>query len=76
MREENPMVVVEVMPYHLRATHRAAHNWGVYPHNGAERVLMDPDEADEHCASDEYDFVVRDAEVHDYATLPEEQLLD
>ncbi len=41
------MVTVETMPEHLRESHRAARNWGVYPHNGAERLTMTRDEADE-----------------------------
>lgn len=35
------LVVVESMPEHFRASHEAAGNSGSYPHNGAERVLMD-----------------------------------
>lgn len=31
-------VLMEWMPEHLRASHEAAGNRGVYPHNGAERV--------------------------------------
>ena len=34
------MVIVEVMPDHLVASHEAAGNWGVWPHNGAERFLV------------------------------------
>lgn len=34
------MVVVEYMPEHLRATHEAAGNPGVYPHNGSIRVAV------------------------------------
>lgn len=30
--------LVEWMPDHLRASHCAAHNSGVYPHNGAIRI--------------------------------------
>lgn len=53
-------VLVERMPEHLRASHRAAGNWGVYPHNGAERVLVHRDCAPE-AEDDEYDRVIRDA---------------
>src|SRR5690606_29914076 len=31
-------VMVEFMPEHLRASHEAARNAGIYPHNGAVRV--------------------------------------
>src|SRR5690606_23798621 len=31
-------VIVEYMPVYLRATHKAARNVGVYPHNGAVRI--------------------------------------
>ena len=39
-------VVVEWMPEHLRASHEAAGNGGVYPHNGAERLRVYADCAD------------------------------
>ncbi len=29
---------VDWMPMHLRASHQAAGNWGVYPHNGELRL--------------------------------------
>lgn len=45
-------VILETMPDHLRASHRAARNWGVYPHNGAERTKMPRDEAERIIASD------------------------
>lgn len=35
----NDLVLVEHMPDCWRASHRAAGNWGSYPHNGAERYL-------------------------------------
>ncbi len=34
------MVIVEWMPVSLRASHEAAHNIGVYPLNGAVRLLV------------------------------------
>lgn len=43
----SPLVIVETMPDHLRGSHRAAGNWGVYPHNGAERLIRFRDEAQE-----------------------------
>jgi hypothetical protein len=39
-------VTVEVMPEHLRASHQAAGNRGVYPANGAVRLRVSPDCAD------------------------------
>ena len=40
-------VVVEFMPEHLRASHEAAGgNFGVYPHNGAERIRCERSCAD------------------------------
>ena len=42
----NEMVVVEWMPFYLRASHEAAMNRGVYPHNGAERLVVHEDCAD------------------------------
>jgi hypothetical protein len=38
-------VLIETMPDHLRGSHRAARNWGVWPYNGAERRWVDPDDA-------------------------------
>lgn len=34
-------VIVEWMPEHLRASHAAAGNRGVYPHNGARRIRVE-----------------------------------
>lgn len=56
-------VLVERMPEHLRESHRAARNWGQYPHNGAERVLVHRDCAPDE--SDEYDRVIRAAKPGD-----------
>lgn len=39
-------VLVETMPDHLRASHRAANNWGLWPANGAERRWVGPELAD------------------------------
>lgn len=33
--------LIEYMPEHLRASHTAARNSGVYPHNGAERLYIE-----------------------------------
>jgi len=40
------LVLFEDMPRHLRESHRAAGNWGKYPHNGATRSLLGRDEAE------------------------------
>ncbi len=45
-------VTIETMPEHLRASHRAAGNWGVYPHNGAERREIEESEAENEIAAD------------------------
>ncbi len=44
--ESEDEVILETMPDHLRASHRAAGNWGGYPHNGAERRTMSREEAE------------------------------
>lgn len=48
------LVQVEVMPEWLKASHAAAGNWGVYPHNGAVRQWVTPEEADDLENSEEY----------------------
>lgn len=55
--------LIETMPDHLRASHRAARNWGTYPANGAERSIVG--EAELPDGSDEYDHVVRVATAKD-----------
>jgi hypothetical protein len=40
-------VTIEEMPDHHRGSHRAAGNWGSYPHNGATRREVSREEADE-----------------------------
>ena len=40
MTTENILSLIEYMPAYLRASHEAAGNRGVYPHNGAERVIV------------------------------------
>jgi len=56
-------VTLEEMPDHLRSSHRAAGNWGSYPHNGATRRRCSREEAEEIVAADEdeYDHIVEDA---------------
>ena len=51
--------LIETMPDWLRASHRAARNWGVYPHNGAVRSIVD--ECDLPDDDAEYDHVIREA---------------
>lgn len=60
-------VLVETMPDHLRASHRAAGNWGVYPHNGAVRRYVDEDEAEEIV---EADSVENDGDGYDRVVEP------
>lgn len=57
------LVVVETMPDHLRDAHRAAGNWGTYPHNGAERCVVTRDEAEAAVSidTDGYTWIVRSA---------------
>jgi hypothetical protein len=68
-------VVVERMPDYLRASHRAASNWGRYPHNGAERVIVERASTlqwvriDDYLLSiehAEYDHIVHDATAADF----------
>lgn len=46
------MVMIEEMPDHHRGSHRAAGNWGAYPHNGATRRRVSRDEAEQVVADD------------------------
>lgn len=57
-------VIVETMPVHLRASHRAAGNWGQYPINGATRSRVDIDEAEAIVDEDAdgYDHVIEGSE--------------
>lgn len=48
---------VEHMPEHLRASHQAARNRGVYPHNGAVRLHVSK-ECAEHICDDDWTFEV------------------
>jgi hypothetical protein len=54
--------LIETMPEQHRASHRAADNWGRYPDNGAERLIVTENELPE---QDEYDHLVRGATVKD-----------
>jgi hypothetical protein len=55
-------VIVEVMPAQYRESHRAARNWGVYPHNGAVRLVATREDAEALVAGDpdEYNEIVQD----------------
>lgn len=56
-------VLIETMPVELRASHRAARNWGEFPHNGAERRRVTLEEAEAIEAADpEYDHIVPGSE--------------
>lgn len=46
-------VLIEYMPLHLRASHAAARNHGVYPHNGAIRLRVERSCADRLIDGDE-----------------------
>jgi len=61
MSKNEELVVLESMPAQHRSSHRAAGNFGVYPHNGAVRYVMPRVEAEEITDSDtdEYDHIVR-----------------
>jgi hypothetical protein len=61
-------VVVEIMPDQHRGSHRAARNWGTYPHNGAERYRTDAETAEDLCDEDGdgYNRVVQGADPSAY----------
>lgn len=50
------MVAIEIMPEYLRDRHRAAGNWGRYPLNGAERMLVTEEEAAELIEDDDDEY--------------------
>ncbi len=60
------MLVVEVMPEWLKASHKAARNWGVYPHNGAQRYQCDEMTAEYLTEDDEYNHIVENANPEHY----------
>lgn len=67
------LVVLESMPDQHRSSHRAAGNFGVFPHNGSYRYVMPRDEAEEVVESDAdgYDHIVRaatNADIERYGT--------
>jgi hypothetical protein len=55
-------VTLEYMPMQHRGSHRAAGNWGVYPHNGAVREEMSRENAELMAATDGdgYDHIVEE----------------
>jgi hypothetical protein len=60
--DSDDIVVIETMPAQHRDSHKAAGNWGFYPHNGAIRKRLGRDEAEEICSADPdgYDHIVGD----------------
>lgn len=46
------MITIEVMPDCWRESHKAARNWGIYPYNGAERIKVSEEEAQDIIAND------------------------
>lgn len=72
-RAGDDLVLLETMPDQHRASHRAARNWGTYPHNGAERAVVSLARARETVEADpdRYDHIVRgatDSDVERYGT--------
>lgn len=65
-----PMVLVEYMPEYLAASHDAAGNWGVYPDNGAERVLILAADVEEASTYGVGGYVVRAATAQDKLDYP------
>ena len=63
------LVVVEVMPISLRASHEAAGNRGTYPHNGAKRFIMPRPVATLECDGD-WERIIRPASSMDKAVYP------
>ncbi len=60
--KQSVYVVVEMMPEHLRESHRKAGNSGVWPHNGAERYVASLRVAERDVADDpEWTRIVREA---------------
>ena len=51
--------LIEIMPEYLIQSHQAAGGWGCYPHNGAERRVVDGDGSEYLMSA--YDRVVREA---------------
>lgn len=61
-------MILEIMPTAVRESHRAAGNAGIYPHNGAVRLLADRADAEAVVETDgEWSRIVRDARPGDAA---------
>ena len=60
MLDSSDFCILETMPEYLRASHRAANNWGMYPGNGALREKRLRTEAEEIVEADPdgYDHIV------------------
>lgn len=73
-RDITNLVVLETMPEHHRGSHRGARNFGLYPHNGAQRVVVDRDTAEQIVAddADSYDHIVDGADVSKYPMMSDE----
>jgi hypothetical protein len=66
------LVILEIMPDHLRATHAEAGNAGVYPHNGAVRYLANRVDAESVVESaGDWARIVRDAKPGDVGRFDE-----
>jgi hypothetical protein len=50
------LVTIETMPEHLCESHKQANNWGIYPHNGAERQIVTVDGANEIIENDAWKY--------------------
>jgi hypothetical protein len=59
------------MPAYLIGSHKAAGNFGSYPHNGAVQYVTTRAWAEEIVADARYDHIVRAASAEDVAELPE-----
>jgi hypothetical protein len=78
------LVVVETIPGYLRALHVAAGNSGTWPHNGAERIVMDRADAEELVEHDSgWSEILQGEDPKDYtddeqarAILKEQKLFD
>lgn len=68
------MVVVEWMPQHFRASHEAAGNRGIYPHNGAERSVLERSCAELLAADDEWIEILAGEDPANYVADEEESL--
>jgi hypothetical protein len=67
MRDD--LVVVETIPMYLRVSHAAANNSGVWPYNGAQRIVMDRPSAEELVEHDpRWSEILEDEDPADYYT--------